>query len=590
MTLTMIDLRRKKGTHISHFCRLGVRLGSFLLLASLAACASIPFPAFDLSPEYKAPEFVVPDSWEGTSAFVKAKPSDDALRPDWWTLYNDPILNGLIEQGMAANPDLQAAAERFVQARNSMMKARSRYFPQFGFGFGGNNNRQSDDALFRAPGEANTDTQVMMDGIATWEPDFWSKLRNAAQAKIYRAEERAADYGLARLILQAEIASNYFALRGLDAQIAIYKQSIGLYNYSLDVVVTQFEGAIASNLDVARAQSLLFATESKLALMHGDRKVAEQSIAILLNLAPASFKIEPVDELLVANFSLPQTVPSTLLERRPDIAAMERRMAQANRTIGIARAAFFPDVAFRLGGGLEDSGLNLLSLANSFWAYGSSFSIPIFQGGYRRAQLQQTWSVYRETENTYRSTVLNAFREVENNLTQTYWMDLAAKRQDAAVGAARTTQNLTMDLYKGGLATSLELIYAQLGTLTASIDSVQIKTNLLRASVALIRALGGGWNRDQLPADNQIQPFGILQYSSLDKPTPAGGIDVNADPADRNIKNNNLMKPLVPWVPLADPGAGNNNKINNLTQPLAPHVDLDSSGNRNNNVTQPSAP
>jgi multidrug efflux system outer membrane protein len=230
---------------------------------------------------------------------------------------------------------------------------------------------------------------------------------------------------------------------------------------------------------------------------------------------------------------------------------MERRMAQANRTIGIARAAFFPNVAFRLGGGLEDGGLNLLSLANSFWAYGSSFSIPLFQGGYRRAQLQQSWSVYRETENSYRSTVLNAFREVENNLTKTYWMTIAAERQDAAVGAARTTQNLTMDLYKGGLASSLELIYSQLGTLTSSIDSVQIKTNLLKASVALIRALGGGWNREQLPNDNEIQPFSTLQYVELDKPTPAGGIDVNADQKDRNDKNNNLTKPLIPLVPLA---------------------------------------
>ena len=301
MTLTMIDLRRKKGTRISDLCRLGVRLGGFLFLANLAGCASLPFPAFDLSPAYKAPEVVVPDSWEGTSSFVKAKPSDDALRPDWWRLYNDPILNNLVEQAIAANPDLQATAERFVQARNSMMKARSRYFPQIGFGFGGNNNRQSDNTLFRAPGEPNSDTQVEMDGLASWEPDFWSKLRNAAQAKIYLAEERAADYGLARLILQAEVASNYFTLRGLDAQIAIYEQSIGLYNYSLDVVVTQFEGAIASNLDVARAKSLLYATESKLALMHSERKVTEQAIAILLNLAPASFKLEPVDNLLVAN-------------------------------------------------------------------------------------------------------------------------------------------------------------------------------------------------------------------------------------------------------------------------------------------------
>lgn len=531
-------------TIFSNLCRLGVRFGSFLFLAvSLAACNT--FPAFDLSPKYQEPQFVVPDSWEGTSSFVKANPSDDVLRPDWWKLYDDPILDSLVEQAMAANPDLHAAAERFVQARNAMMKARSRYFPQMGFGFGGNNNRQSDHTLFRAPGEPDSDTQVLMDGIASWEPDFWSKLRNAAQAKIYRAEERAADYGLARLILQAEIASNYFTLRGLDAQIAIYKQSIDLYNYSLTVVETQFEGKIASALDVARAESLLYATESKLALMHGERKVMEQAIAILLNLAPASFKLEPVDNLLAANFSLPQTVPSTLLERRPDIAAMERRMAQANRTIGIARAAFFPNVSFRLGGGLEDSGLNLLSLANSFWAYGSSFSIPLFQGGYRRAQLQQSWSVYRETENLYRSTVLNAFREVENNLTQTHWITIAAERQDAAVEAARKTQNLTMELYKGALASSLELIYSQLGTLTASIDSVQIKTDLLKASVALIRALGGGWNRDQLPADNEIQPFGVLQYTDLDKPAPAGEIDVDANPADRNTRNNNLTKPSV---------------------------------------------
>jgi NodT family efflux transporter outer membrane factor (OMF) lipoprotein len=583
----MIDLPRKKRTDISNLCRLGVRFGSFLFLAaSLGACSNLPFPAFNLAPTYQSPEFVVPDAWEGASPFIKANPSDDALRPNWWELYQDPILNSLIEQGMAANPDLQAAAERFVQARDVMMKARSRYFPQIGFGFGGNNNRQSENTLFRAPGEPNTDTQVIMDGIASWEPDFWSKLRNAAQAGIYRAEERAADYGLARLILQAEIASTYFALRGLDAQMAIYNQSIDLYKYSLEVVVTQFEGKIASRLDVARAESLLFATESTLALIQGERKVTEQAIAILLNLAPASFKLEPVNNLLTTNFSLPQTVPSTLLERRPDIAAMERRMAQANRTIGIARAAFFPDVAFRLGGGLEDSGLNLLSLANSFWAYGSSFSIPLFQGGYRRAQLQQSWSVYRETENLYRSTVLKAFREVENNLARTYWMTIAAERQDAAVGAARTTQNLTMDLYKGGLASSLELIYSQIGTLTTSINSIQIKTNRLISSVALIRALGGGWNRGQLPADDQIQPFDTLQYTGLDKPTPAGGIDVNADESDRNIKNNNLTKPLVPIE--ANVGHGDrNNKNNNLTQSLVPYADHGDGNNKNNNLTEP---
>jgi len=360
----------------------------------------------------------------------------------------------------------------------------------------------------------------------------------------------------------------------------------------LDVVSTQFEGKIASTLDVARAQSLLSTTESTLALMQGDRKVAEQSIAILLNLVPAAFKIEPVDTLLTVDFSLPKTIPATLLERRPDIAGMERRMAQANRTIGIARAAFFPNIAFRVGGGMEDSGLNLLSVANTFWAYGSSFSIPLFQGGYRRAQLQQSWSVYRETENLYRSTVLKAFREVEKNLTQTYWMTIAAERQDTAVAAARTTQNITMDLYKGGLASSLELIYAQIGTLTTSINSVQIKTGRLIASVGLIRALGGGWDRGQLPEDDQIQPFGTLQYTDLDKPPPAGGIDVNADESERNRKNNDLTKPLDPVDANADQ-SDRNNKNNSVTKPPVPidvNVDQSDGNNKHSSLTNAAVP
>jgi hypothetical protein len=180
---------------------------------------------------------------------------------------------------------------------------------------------------------------------------------------------------------------------------------------------------------------------------------------------------------------------------------------------------------------------------------------------------------------------LNAFREVENNLTKTRWMTLAAERQDAAVGAARTTQNLTMELYKGGLASSLELIYSQLGTLTASIDSVQIKTDLLRASVALIRALGGGWNREQLPADNEIQPFGILQYTDLDKPVPAGGIDVNADPEDRKVKNNNLTKPLVPMENNMNQSS-TGSKNNNLIKPLTPYLDLSDRNYKIDNLTQ----
>jgi outer membrane protein TolC len=230
---------------------------------------------------------------------------------------------------------------------------------------------------------------------------------------------------------------------------------------------------------------------------------------------------------------------------------MERRMAEANRVIGIARAAFFPNVSFRLSGGFEEKGLDLIKLANSFWSYGATFSVPLFQSGYRRAQLQQAWSAYRETEDLYRVTVLKAFREVSNNLTSTNQLAVAAERQDAAVGANFTTQNLTMQLYRGGLANSLEVIFSQLATLEARISSVEIKTELLKSSVELVRAFGGGWNRGQLPSDDEIQPFGTFQYSDLDKPKPVGGIDVNVGESAKPY--NDLTTPKAPSATGSNP-------------------------------------
>ena len=518
-------------------------LGIVLVVLNVSACSSDWLPHVDLAPTYQPPQYVVPVSWNGSSPFVEAKPSDGELRSDWWTLFNDPVLNKLEEQAMAANPDLQAAAERFVQARDVMMQVRSQRIPQIGLGGKGSDSRNHVNPLGRDPDIPITGPVGVGAGIASWEPDFWSAIRNATRVETYRAEERAADWGLARLSLQAEIAADYFTLRGLDAQAAIYKQSIDLYRSSLDLVKAQFAGAIASALDVARVESLLYSTETKYAQIQGQRQVTEQAIAVLVNMAPASFNIDSVDDLRVAKFTVPPSIPSTLLERRPDIAGMERRMAEANRAIGIARAAFFPDVRFSADGGIVDAGFDIAKLTAAFWSYGSVVSLPVFQGGYRRAQLQRSWSAYRETEDRYRSTVLNAFREVENNLSLTNRLTHAANRQDAAVGANFKAQNLTTELYQGGLASSLELIYAQVATLTARIESVQIKAELLRSSVALLRALGGGWDRKQLPRDEQIQPFGTFQYTDLNKPPAAGGIDVNAD---NNWVNNDLTKPAVP--------------------------------------------
>lgn len=529
--------------HLSSRVRRAVPRCAVVIALTVSGCSTDWLPHLDLAPKYQPPEYVVPVSWQGSSPFVEARPSDGELRSDWWMLFNDPILNKLEEQAMVANPDLQAAAERFVQARDVMMEVRSQRIPQIGLGGKGSDSKNHVNTLARDPDVPITGPVGAGAGIASWEPDFWSAIRNRTRVETYRAEERAADYGLARLSLQAEIAADYFTLRGFDAQAAIYKQSIDLYRKSLDLVKAQFAGAIASALDVARVESLLFSTETKYAQIQGQRQVTEQAIAVLVNMAPASFKVDPVDDLRVENFTIPRSIPSTLLERRPDIAAMERRMAQANRAIGIARAAFYPDVKFSADGGLLDAGFDVAKIAGAFWSYGSVVELPLFRGGYRRAQLQRSWSAYRETEDRYRSTVLNAFREVENNLSLTNRLTVAAERQDAAVGATFKAQNLTTELYQGGLASSLELIYAQVATLTARIDAVQIKAELLRSSVALNRALGGGWDRKQLPTDDQIQPFGTFQYTDLNKPTPAGGIDVNAG---NNWKNNDLTTPSVP--------------------------------------------
>lgn len=515
-----------------------------MLLAAglLAGCNTDWLPHVDLAPPYDPPQYVVPVSWHGASPFVEAKPSDDALRPDWWTVYHDPVLNVLVEHAMVANPELHASAERFVQARDIMMQVRSQRIPQVGLGGKIHDSKDHVDVFARDPEIPIGGPGGAVGGLASWEPDFWSAIRNATNIEVYRAQERAADYALARLSLQAELASDYFTLRGYDAQAAIYKQSIDLYRQSLKLVKTQFAGAIASALDVARVESLLYSTETKYAQIQGQRQVTEQAIAILVNMAPESLQIDPVDDLRMAKFVLPRSLPSTLLERRPDIAAMERKMAEANRAIGIARAAFFPDIRFSADGGFLDVAFDVVKLAGAFWSYGALASVPVFQGGYRRAELQRTWSVYRETEDRYRSTVLNAFREVENSFTLTNRLTTAADRQDAAVGATQKAQDLTMELYQGGLASSLELIYAQVATLTARIEAMQIKAELLRASVALIRSLGGGWNRAQLPTDDDIQPFGTFQYVNLDKPPAAGGIDVNA--ADNRLYNDLTRRPV----------------------------------------------
>ncbi|QDH16658.1 efflux transporter outer membrane subunit [Swingsia samuiensis] len=509
--------------------------GSALSFLSLSAC--------DLAPTYKTPQFVVPDSWRGQAPFAIATPADTTIPTEWWTMFKDPLLNELEERATAENGDLQAAAERFIQARALAVAARSELFPHANFDVGASDNKQSADRLFRN-GATLTQTQEEYGGGLSWEPDFWSSIRNRVREQKQFAQQRAADFAMARLSMQAELARDYIQLRGYDAQNAIYAQSIAFYQRAVAITENQLKYQAAPRLDLARAQAQLYTTQAAQLDIQAARQVTEHAIAVLTNTAPSSFHIPSIQKFSFIQPNIPLSVPSVLLQRRPDIASSERKMAQANREIGIARAAFYPHISLNAGAGFEANGFSLARLANSLWTYGASLHMPLFDGGLRRAELQRTWSQYRETRDEYRSQILSAFREVEDGLSLTDRLTKENQALERAVKANLETQNMTMTLYQGGVGTYLEAIFSQENTLDSRIHQVEIATRLYTADVNLIRSLGGGWNVSNLPTMDQTLSMGPFQYENLHHPKPVG--DVNASQYPNQFENLTTPAPTTP--------------------------------------------
>ena len=487
--------------------RLAARSGCALAaLLALAGC--------DLAPVYQPPHDIVPATWKGQGVFRQARPGGDLLPTDWWRLLNDPELNRLEEQAGRENKTLAAAAERFAQARAAVMSARSGLLPHFGLEAGASDNRQSNQALFRNYGPAN-ETDAFYNGVASWEPDFWSKIRNTTRETKSEAQAMAADYAAGRLSLQAELATQYVTLRGLDAQLAIYQQAIDYFTRAVAVTRDQYSNQAASRVDLARALDRLAVAQAEQLDTQAEREVCEHAIAILVNRIPAEFSIAPRPELGLQLATIPLAMPSEILQRRPDIAAAERRMAKANQAIGVARAAFYPDITLGANGGFDASGVDLASLGNSMWSYGANVSVPIFEGGLRRAELQHAWADYRETRDEYRTTVLSAFREVEDGLSRSARLNAESQRLEQAVSASREAQDLSMSLYKDGISGYLQAVTAQQDYLESRIGMVRVRVRALTAEIFLIRALGGGWSRAQLPTPDQTMTFGPLQYDHL---------------------------------------------------------------------------
>jgi NodT family efflux transporter outer membrane factor (OMF) lipoprotein len=474
-----------------------------LAVALLAGC--------DLAPVYEPPQFILPASYQGSGPFKIAQP-EEALSPrgDWWMLFGDAQLNQLEEQLGRANPTLAAAADAYDEARSLAAEAQSKFSPQVGASAGTSYNKSSVNRLFRSP---NSNAPLREAGnqwgvAASWEPDFWHALRNGAHAQKRLAQASAADLATARLSLQAELANDYIAVRGLDAQLEVLRQSIASYQAAVEVARLRTRAQIASGLDLARALSQLDSAQAQETETGLQRDLMQHAVAVLIGAMPSTFSITPTSEFRLAPPPLPAGVPSALLQRRPDIASAERQMAAANATIGVSRAAFYPNVTFNLAGGFQDSGFNLLSLPNSLWSVGAAVMEPLFDGGLRRAQLRHSWAQYAQTRDSYRATVLAAFQEVEDGLSQTQRLATEDAQEHEASDQAAQALSISTMLYKDGLDNYLSVSVAQVQALAAQLTEIQIRIRQVQATVSLIRALGGGWSVQALPAEMQTLALG----------------------------------------------------------------------------------
>lgn len=486
-------MNRRLSRDVAWAARARIKAGMLAALAPAALLAGC-----DLAPRYHAPVVAVPVKFAEAAGWAPAAPADAVPRGLWWTVYGDTTLNALEARVDAANPDLAAAAAVFKQARAVAAEAEAGVYPQIGLGGHVSANRQSAHRPLRSPHQPNEYGDNAIYTNATYEIDFWDRIANSIKAGKAAAQSSAADLATMQLSLHAELASDYFSLRGLDQEIELYRRTVASYRQALQLTQNRFAGKIASAMDVSRAATQLEAAEAQAADVGGQRDVMAHAIAILVGVPPADLTIAanpaPVTVPPVA-----PVVPAGLLQRRPDIAAAERDVAAANAEIGVVRAAFFPNITLNLTAGLQDTGFNLVSLPNSFWSLGPGLSLPLFEGGLRHAELTAAEAVYERTVASYRATVLQAFREVEDQLALLRSLGDAEQHETAGVTDARQTLDISMNLYKDGATNFLDVVTAQTAELDAERAALDIGTQRLTASVGLIRALGGGWDTGQLP-------------------------------------------------------------------------------------------
>jgi len=471
-----------------------------MLVALLSGCA--------VGPNYKRASAPVPDTWKAEGPWQTAAPKDAIPKGNWWEIYHDAELDRLERELVQANQSLAAAQDRLLQARSAARIASSAYFPTVAADPSGERQRLSGNRPVAGSLIASTPVTQNVFSIpfsVSYEVDLFGRVRRNLEAANASLQASAADLGNVRLVLTAELAADYFNLRELDREAGVVRQSVEIQQKGLDLVNHRHEGGVANGLEVAQQQALLDATATQLQLVLQQRAQYEHAIAVLtgkpassFSLAEAPFNITPP--------AIPSGIPSEILERRPDVATSERRMAYENAQVGLATAAFYPHITLSGGGGWQSRDIaTLVSAPSAMWAIGGDVLQPIFNGGRNRANLALSRAAYDESVANYREFVLEAFQQVEDGLSGLTMLDRAAKSQQTAVEASRSALDIANNRYVGGVTTYLDVITAQSTLLANERLASQLLGQQMVTSVYLVKALGGGWDASEIK-NEQVRP------------------------------------------------------------------------------------
>ncbi len=450
-----------------------------------------------VGPDYKRPDAPVPSSFKELKGWRQALPRDQEIRTKWWEAFGDPILNSLAQQVNVSNQSIALAESQYRQAQALVQLARANYFPTLGAGAAYIRSRPAGET-------SDTVNQHQISLNAIWEVDLWGKVRRQVEGSTASAEASFADLQAMRLSMQTELALNYFQLRTLDAQKKNLDEAVEAYTKALELTSNRYNAGVVAKADVAQALTQLKSTQAQ-AIDNGvQRAQLEHAIASLTGKPPADFSLPPVI-FAPPQIKIPVAIPSDLLERRPDIASAERKMAAANAQVGVAKAAYYPSLSLSGSLGYLSAELATLFTAPSFfWALGPmALATTLFDGGARKAQSEQAMAAYDGTVAFYRQTVLTGFQEVEDNLAALRILDEEAQMQEQAVNSSHESVTLTTNQYRAGIVSYLNVVTTQIIALTNERAAISISGQRLNAAVLLVKALGGGWSAPEAPGVNQ---------------------------------------------------------------------------------------